>query len=341
MPPNYQWMPANPETVHAGKTDPDQVIPPGFVRQTAWASLARNPPEARPPDLQGLYIEPIPPPPAAPDWQPILWRWADTWRRDSIQRVITGGGFPAYRFEVSQCDKASPGTAGDHPRAELFSVDPAEKRRDRPAPEGSLGSLGDGDEYWATFAIFIPSDFPVNQNWATLFQRKLDDSYFATPKDPNKPNVLNFMTWFTINVHKKSAGTEVDASIPGYPAFVGAPGGAPIDVTICDLGEIAGQWAQFTVHEKLSSSGTDGAADVTLKVANKPKKMVPVAPPPAKTFPVKDANLPAGDVKGHFQYGYYRDNGLAPGATLRPGTGVVYYTPLMFSRTVVNVPQLP
>jgi hypothetical protein len=134
-------------------------------------------------------------------------------------------------------------------------------------------------------------------------------------------------------VHK----TRVDASIPGYPAFPGGPGGAPDDVKICALGDIAGQWAQFTVHEKLST-GTDGAADVTLKVANNPPVAVTVAPiPPATTA----ATFPAGDVKGHFQYGYYRDNGLAPGATLRPGTGVVHYTPLVVSKTGGNVPQLP
>src|SRR5512135_706193 len=111
---------------------------------------------------------------------------------------MTSGGFPAYHMELSQGDTASPGTTGDHPRAELFSLDPSELRRERPAAPGSLGSLSDGDEYWATFAIFIPSNFPSNHDWATLFQRKIDDRSF---KD-------NFLTWFSINVQK----TRVDAS---------------------------------------------------------------------------------------------------------------------------------
>jgi hypothetical protein len=339
MPNNYSWTPEDPEIVHTGAADPDEVIPAGFVRQSAWSSLAQSPPEARPPDLHGVYMEPIPA--TDPDWEPVVWRWADTWRRDSVQRAITSGGFPVYRFEVSQCDKASPGTSGDHPRAELLSVDPAEKRRQRTAADGLLGSLSDGDEYWATFAIFIPSDFPDNHNWATLFQRKLDDRYFATPKHPSVPKDLKFMTWFTINVHRRSAGTQVDASIPGYPAFPGQPGGAADDVKICDLADIAGRWAQFTVHEKLSSSGTDGEADVRLQVGSTDKR-VPVAPKPATTFPAADANFtPARDVTGHFQYGYYRDNGPARNVALRPGTGVAYYTPLMFSRSGVNAPQLP
>jgi hypothetical protein len=323
MPQNYQWTPANPEIVHTGPADPDQVIPPGFIRQSAEASPAQTP-EARPPDLQGVYIEPIPPPPAAPDWQSLVWRWADTQRRDSIQRVFTNGGFPAYRFEVSPSDRASSGTSGNHPRAELYSLDPAEKRRDRPAAAGSLGSLSDGDEYWATFAIYIPNSFPPNHRWATLFQRKLDDRYLGS----------TLFTWFTINVHQRSNETRIDASIPGYPAFTGDHGGASDDVRIRALGDIAGQWVQFTVHEKLSS-GSAGTADLRLAVANKPPVMVNVGPiPNGKSFPT-------GDVKGHFQYGYYRDNGPAPGATSGPGTGILYYTPLLISKTGANTPPLP
>jgi hypothetical protein len=108
-------------------------------------------------------------------------------------------------------------------------------------------------------------------------------------------------------------------------------------VRICALDDIAGQWAQFTVHEKLSS-GTDGAADVTLRLANKPPVKTVLAPAlPATTA----TTFPTGDVKGHFQYGYYRENEPAPGSTLRPGTGVLHCTALLVSHTGANLPQLP
>jgi hypothetical protein len=200
---NYQWTPSQDEVVYSSSTT-SETIPRGLIRQTAWGNLAQNPPEGRPPDIQGVYIEPIPP--AAPVWRSIVWRWADTWRRDSIQRAVTAGnppagGFPAYRIGLTQADKASPGTSGNHPRAELLSVDPEEKRRGRQPSASTLGWFGNGDEYWATFAIFVPNNFPTTHDWATRFQCKLDDRFFARG---------NFCTWLTINVHQ----AQVDVSAP-------------------------------------------------------------------------------------------------------------------------------
>lgn len=325
---NYQWVPPD-QTVYTSSADPGQLIPAGFVRQTAWGRPAVSP-EARPPDLQAVYAAPV------TDWNSVVWRWADTWRRDSIQRVITGGNIPAYRFELAQSDGTTPGTSGNAPRAELMSVDPSEKRRERAA---STGSLSDGEEYWATFAVFIPADsneFPTNQRWATLFQRKLDDRYFASPQaNQPRPEVTNFCTWLSIAVQ----GTKVVASIPGYPAWPGTQGGATSDVEICKLADVAGQWAQFIVHENLSSSGA-GTADVELRVAAQPPKSVPIAPlVGGHTFP---GPIPEGDVKAHFQYGYYRTNEAAGTSSNPPGTGLVYYTPLMVSRTgLAGLPSLP
>lgn len=325
---NYQWTPPD-QTVYDSSTNPGQLIPAGFVRQTAWGQPAVSP-ESRPPDLHGVYAAPV------EDWNSVVWRWADTWRRDSIQRVTTDGNFPAYRFELAPSDEASPGTSGDAPRAELMSVDPSEKRREREAP---AGFLSDGEEYWATFAVFVPAnldEFPTNQKWATLFQRKLDDRYFASPKaDQPDPEVKNFCTWLSIAVQ----GTRVVASIPGYPAWPGTPEGAVDDVEICRLDDIAGQWAQFVVHEKLSSSGA-GIAEVELRLVGKAPKSVPIVPLlDESTFP---APIAEGDVKAHFQYGYYRTNEAASASSDPPGTGVVYHTPLMVSQTgLPGLPSLP
>jgi hypothetical protein len=254
-------------------------------------------------------------------------------RRDAIQRVAFEGGFPAYRFEVSQSDGPSQGTSGNHPRAELYSVDPAEKRRGREAAAGALGSLRDGQEYWATFAIYIPSGFPPNHRWATLFQRKVDDAY---PKR---------FTWLTINVHWRKTPREnwIDASIPGYPAFTGDPGGATHDVDICKLDAATDQWVQFTVHEKLSSKGA-GIAELWFNFPGQTPTRVPVGTHPSgNSFPAEwiDANGNKRENRGHFQYGYYRDNDPADSKKTGPGTGVVYHTPLLISKTGKNTPQLP
>jgi len=67
---NYQWTPSQDEVVYSSSTT-SETIPRGLIRQTAWGNLAQNPPEGRP-DIQGVYIEPIPP--AAPVWRSIVWR---------------------------------------------------------------------------------------------------------------------------------------------------------------------------------------------------------------------------------------------------------------------------
>ncbi|WP_411373283.1 heparin lyase I family protein [Arthrobacter sp. MPF02] len=337
---DYQWVPPG-QIVYDKLADPGQAIPAGFVRQTAWGQPAVAP-ETRPPDLHAVYAAPV------KDWKPVVWRWADTPRRNSIQRIITGGNFPAYRFELAQGDKTSEGTVGDAPRAEFFSVDPSEKRRERVAP---AGFLSDGDEYWVTFAVLIPAspnEFPLNQKWATLFQRKLDDRFLLSKK-AGQPNLktTNFCSWLSIAVQ----GTRVAASIPGYPAWPGQPGGAVDDLEICTLGDIVGQWVQFVVHEKLSSRGR-GTAEVELRINRRPPKLVRLVPTlNRRTFP---ASIPEGDVKAHFQYGYYRTNEPLAAGSAPPGAGVVFHTPLMikrptsrwwwtdrWSRSVGTVPSLP
>jgi hypothetical protein len=80
-----------------------------------------------------------------------------------------------------------------------------------------------------------------------------------------------------------------------------------------------------------------GAAEVTLKRVGHADIQITVMPTApggtTKTFP-------AGDVKGFFQYGYYRENDPLPN-TAPPGTGILYYTPLLFSKTRAAIPQLP
>jgi hypothetical protein len=232
----------------------------------------------------------------------MVWRWADTMRSNSIQHVTGPGGHPAYRAALAPTDKSSPGTAGDHPRAELFSVDPAEKRRQRSAPAGSV--LRDGDEYWVTFALYIPANFPKNHRWATLFQRKFQD----TASSP---------AWFTLNVH----GTTLDVSVPGSTPEIYKP--------IATLSEVAGKWVQFTAHEKLSSVNS-GLAEFYI---NGVRKMSVSGQP----------TVSAGDINFHFQHGYYRANEPANGQTQGPGVGVLYYTPLLIKRETLQgiTPALP
>jgi hypothetical protein len=284
-PVEYGWVPPA-QTVGGGATT--WTVPAGYVHQTAWAQNGG-------PAVRGVYAQPN------SGWQSMVWRWADTMRSTSIRSVTGPGGRPAYRMELSPDDHASPGTAGDHPRAELFSVDPAEKRRQRPAPAGSV--LRDGDEYWATFALHIPTDFPTNHRWATLFQRKFQD----TATSP---------AWFTLNVH----GTTLDVTVPGD-----TPGRF---VPVADLAQLRGKWVQFTVHEKLSS--TNGTAELFVNGERKP-------------IVTGQPTVPAGDVDFHFQYGYYRANEPANGQTQGPGVGVVHFTPMLIARGAVPgpVPALP
>jgi hypothetical protein len=284
-PVEYGWVPPA-QTVGGGATT--WTVPAGDVHQTAWA-------EGGGPALRGVYAHPV------GNWRSMVWRWADTMRSASIRSVTGPGGEPAYRVELTPDDHASPGTAGDHPRAELFSVDPAEKRRQRPAPAGAV--LRDGDEYWATFALHVPADFPTNHRWATLFQRKFQDTATAP-------------AWFTLNVH----GTTVDVTVPGDTAGRFVP--------VADLAQLEGQWVQFTVHEVLSS--TSGVAELYV---NGERRMRVTGQP----------TVPAGDVDFHFQYGYYRANEPANGQTQGPGVGVVHFTPMLIARgpTPGPVPALP
>jgi hypothetical protein len=250
-PVEYGWQPP-PQTVGGGATV--WTVPAGYIHQTAWSQNGG-------PDIRGVYAKPN------SGWQSMVWRWADTMRSNSIQHVTGPGGDPAYRVELAPTDGPSPGTSGNNPRAELFSVDPAEKRRTRPAPVGSV--LRDGDEYWVTFALYIPTNFPTNHRWATLFQRKIQD----TSRSPS---------WFTLNVH----GTTLDVSVPGNTPDVFMP--------ISTLSEVAGHWVQFTGHEKLSS-GSGGLAEFYVNGARK----MSVSGKPT---------VPSGDINFHFQYGYYRAN---------------------------------
>lgn len=339
---DYSWVPPQAESVRSSTTT-TELIPAGFIRQKAWCDPG-SAPETRPSDVRGVYAQHEPNPPTAGQWESVIWRWADTWRRDAIQRVPARTApdepeFPAYRFELTQSDKASEGTVGDRPRAELFSVDPEQKRRN-PLPDEPLppAYFSRNNEYWATFALFIPDDFPSNHRWATLFQRKLDDKYFARDGD-NK-----FTTWLTINVH----GSVVDVSAPGYPSFEAQPADRRIASLINNdkdedgqsLVNIRGQWAQFVVHENLSS--TSGSADVQLILGGalaKSVSLTPYEPQPGGeqvTFPVQPA-----DVRGFFQYGYYREN--APGSERAggPATGVVYASPVMLSNSGTDTPALP
>jgi hypothetical protein len=321
----YGWVPAA-QTVYGGNTPIS--VPAGYIHQSAEPHGG--------PDIEGVYVEPI------DGWSSMVWRWADTVRVDAIQRAIGPGGNPAYRMEIAQTDGSSSGTTPGSPRAELYSVDPAEKRRGRVVTSGQF--FNDGDEYWATFAVYLPTGFP-GQDWSTLFQRKLDDRFFDTCIDQNAdPQTCKkfFMSWLSINVHPapgSSTQSQVDASVPGYPAWTKDPGGAPDFVKICNLADITDRWAQFIVHEKVSS-GNDGVADVELIVAGKSLAKVQVAPfpetppQPRPTFPTPTYK---GDVYGHFQYGYYRTNAK------NPPTAAVTYSPLLIKRGPARgtVPPLP
>jgi hypothetical protein len=282
----YGWVPPA-QTVGGGAST--WTVPAGYVHQTAWAAGGG-------PDVRGVYAYPT------SGWRSMVWRWADTMRPNSIQSVTGPGGKPAYRVELTQDDDASPGTAGNSPRAEFFSVDPGEKRRQRTAPAEAV--LRDGDQYWATFALYIPADFPVNHRWATLFQRKFQDT-------------ASVPSWFTLNVHR----TTLDVSVPGNTRDRFIP--------VADLAQVRGRWVQFTVHEKLSS-GTSAMAELFVNGQRKP-------------IVTGQPTVPAGDINFHFQYGYYRSNDPANGQTEGPGTGVVYFTPMLIARGAAPevVPALP
>ena len=211
----YGFIP-EAQTVYPGRHPIE--VPAGYVHQTAWDTGGG-------PDIEGVYAYDF------SDWQSMVWRWSDTMRPDAIQHVTGPGGLPAYRVEVANHDHSSPGTAGDNPRAELFSIDPAEGRRERVPPRGNI--FRDGDEYWATFAMRLAEDFPTTHRWATFVQRKFQNGY-DTPVD-----------WFTLNAHRD----RIDFTPPGTPR------GTFEDITTVTA--LRGRWTQFTFHERVSS-GSDG-----------------------------------------------------------------------------------
>jgi hypothetical protein len=272
------------QTVGGSRTN-TFTVSAGQVHQTAWAetngSAAAN--------IDGAYAFPV------DGWTSLVWRWADTMRQDAIRLVTGAGGSLAYRVELSPTDHASPGTDGDHPRAEFFSVDPAEDRRERTPP--AANTLRAGDEYWATFAICIPEDFPENHRWATLVQRKLDNVAASTTET----------AWFTLNVHLD----KVDIAIPGTPRT---------DYTyaqIATLSEIKNRWVQVTIHEKLST-----AAGIFEFFVDGVRKASRIGQP----------TIADTSALYNFHYGYYRANEPASSQTAGPGTAVVYYSPFMIYR---------
>ena len=214
-------------------------------------------------------------------------------RHQSIQHLDAADGTAAYRVELTPDDHASPGTAGDHPRAEFFSVDPAEDRRQRQPPRQNI--FRDGDEYWATFAMCLPGDFPDNHRWATLVQRKFQNNMPST-----------YPSWFTLNVHR----TTVDIALPGTPLNAAY-------VPIATLGELKNRWVQFVFHEKVSS-GSAGYFEFFMDGVKKASRSGPT--------------IPAGDINFNFHYGYYRANERDDREPYPPGIGVVYYSPLMIFR---------
>jgi len=279
----YGYLPPA-QTVGGGSTT--FTVPAGQVHQTAWAETggegAANINGAYAYDYQG--------------WKSLAWRWADTMRHESIQQVTGADGSLGYRVELTPDDHASPGTAGDHPRAEFFSVDPAEDRRERTPP--TANTLRAGDEYWATFAVCIPSDFPENHRWATLVQRKLDNVAAASTNT----------AWFTLNVHMN----RVDIAVPGtvrsdysYPQ-------------IGTLADFKNRWVQVTIHEKLST-GSDGVFELFVDGVRKASR-------------IGQPTISDTSALYNFHYGYYRANEPDSSQTTGPGPGVLYYSPFMFYR---------
>lgn len=290
----YGWLP--PAQLVGGGAKATDTVPAGYIHQTAFQ-------DGGGPDLRGVYTTP------SYDWSPVVWRWADTNRVGSIRRVTLKTtkrptGFPTFRFEIAPTDGASAGTVGNAPRAELFSVDPGEKRGQRRPPDG--GVVRANQEYWATFAIRISKSFPENHRWATLFQRKLPDKLV--------------WQWFTLNVH----GDKIDVSLPGPPGS-----GRTDYVPVTTLAELKGRWIQFTVHEILTT-GAGGLVEVYLNRDRKVSEEI-------------HGSVPEGDLGFHFQYGYYRTNDPAPPSSEGPGPGLMHYTPLLIRRGPLTdlVPALP
>jgi len=247
------------QTVYGGRTPIP--VPAGYIHQTGWNTGGGA-------DIKGVYACDF------GEWKSTVWRWADTMRSDAIQSGLWDdiGDRPAYRFEVRNEDGSSPGTATGNPRAEFFSIDPAEGRRERVPTHD--GFFRDGDEYWATFAMYLAEDFPTTHKWATLIQRKFQNGY-TPPVD-----------WFTLNAHRDT----IDYTIPG------APRGTFADITT--VSALRGRWTQFTFHERISS-GSDGYFAIYMDGVMVGEHHGPT--------------IAAGDVNYHIHYGYYRSNEGNPG----------------------------
>ncbi|HEY0064399.1 MAG TPA: heparin lyase I family protein [Telluria sp.] len=294
----YGYLPAGSQKINGGAST-YWTVPNTQIHQTSWA---QSPGSA--PNLQANY--------AYPDglWYALQWRWADTMRSNAITTVASPGSpsYPAYRFEIRPSDHASPGTAGDHPRAELFSVDGYEAARGRTPPRQNI--VKQGDEYWATWSMYLAPDFPTNHKWATLFQRKFD----------NKENALNTRSWFSVNVH----GDRIDYSLPQACAL-----------NACDYSQTfmtsvtaaRGKWTTFKIHEK-ASTGSDGLFELYMNDRLVERRY--------------GATIEHASADYNFHYGYYRANERMNAASQPPGTGVIYFSPLMIARvTPIGVPGIP
>lgn len=251
---NYDYV---PPAQRVGGGSGTQEVKPGYIFGPTWQNGGSS-------ELKGIYPAP------QNGWEPLVWRWKDTLRQDAITSGIGPGGVPSYKFEVKAGDGPSPGTHAN-PRAELFSIDPSEKRGQRPAPQDNI--VKNGDEYWMTFGTYIPEDFSQNQKWATLFQRKQADGTTDPPP------------WGSISVH----GKYIDFNFPHAPTNDG--GAEAARVARIPIDEIKGKWVQFTVHEK-ARADSSGLWEVYMGDKKLGQHQGPT---------VRDG------VNYHIQYGYYRD----------------------------------
>lgn len=287
-----------PPVQYTGGGAVPEPVPAGFIHQTAWDAQGTIP------DVRGVYTHDF------GNWRSLVWRWADTMRIDAITTLDQGPATtaPVYRFELTPDDHSSPGTVGDRPRAEFFSVDGHEDKPTRVRQPPRENIIRDGDEYWATFSLYLAEDFPLNHKWATLFQRKFQNG-------THHPD-----TWFSIDAHND----KLEYTLPRFPTGTYR--------TIGRLSELRGRWLQFTLHEK-ASSGSDGFFELYLD---------------GELLGRKDgATIHPGDTNYNFHFGYYRENAIDEGdEEFPPGIGVLYKTPLLILRGpnpggIATVPALP